>query len=329
MKILKALSGLLLVYAFCPAVAWATIDANGEGGEAPGQTNESTETTGEGQATLVFSCPSPTTSNIGLTWDGTHLWIASNALDTAYRVDPFDCSIVHSIPLPSPGYPTGLAWDGRYLWSTDGDLETIFQLDPLNGSIISSFPSPGEFPNGLTFDGINLWDTDTNCVTSTSCTPDEIHKLTTEGDVLSTFPAIGTFPSGLAYDGVHLWHSDNILDSVYKLDSTDLSILFAFPSPGTFPNDLAWDGQFLWVIDNGTNFLYQYDVTECGDGILDPDEECDDGNNIDGDGCASDCTNEGGGGQVPAVSDLAVLSLVLLLLTITTAALLWRRRSAA
>ena len=29
---------------------------------------------------------------------------------------------------------------------------------------------------------------------------------------------------------------------------------------------------------------------ECGDGILDPGEQCDDGNNVDGDGCQADCT---------------------------------------
>ena len=31
----------------------------------------------------------------------------------------------------------------------------------------------------------------------------------------------------------------------------------------------------------------------CGDGTLDPGEECDDGNNVDGDGCSADCTVEG------------------------------------
>lgn len=32
----------------------------------------------------------------------------------------------------------------------------------------------------------------------------------------------------------------------------------------------------------------------CGDGILSAGEECDDGNNVDGDGCSADCTSEDG-----------------------------------
>jgi len=34
----------------------------------------------------------------------------------------------------------------------------------------------------------------------------------------------------------------------------------------------------------------------CGDGNLDPGEQCDDGNNVNGDGCSSVCNTEGGGG---------------------------------
>jgi cysteine-rich repeat protein len=38
----------------------------------------------------------------------------------------------------------------------------------------------------------------------------------------------------------------------------------------------------------------------CGDGILDPGEECDDGNNLDGDGCSADCdVEEEGEGCTP------------------------------
>ena len=39
---------------------------------------------------------------------------------------------------------------------------------------------------------------------------------------------------------------------------------------------------------SGASFLYG-ELPVCGDGILDPGEECDDGNTNDGDGCSSDC----------------------------------------
>jgi cysteine-rich repeat protein len=61
----------------------------------------------------------------------------------------------------------------------------------------------------------------------------------------------------------------------------------------------------------------------CGDGIVDgPGEECDDGNNTNFDGCSATCQTEGP--PVPALSPLATVILVLLLLTVTP--LLLRRR---
>jgi cysteine-rich repeat protein len=39
-------------------------------------------------------------------------------------------------------------------------------------------------------------------------------------------------------------------------------------------------------------------TTNCGDGITDPNEQCDDGNILDGDGCAHDCKMEGCGNGV-------------------------------
>ncbi len=65
--------------------------------------------------------------------------------------------------------------------------------------------------------------------------------------------------------------------------------------------------------------------TTCGDGILDPDERCDDGNNVDGDGCSADCTVEAE--PIPAVSIRALLAQTLLLVAASTAVLLWRRKA--
>jgi len=39
----------------------------------------------------------------------------------------------------------------------------------------------------------------------------------------------------------------------------------------------------------------------CGDGVLDPFEECDDGNNDDGDGCDADCEIEDGTDPDPGI----------------------------
>jgi cysteine-rich repeat protein len=109
------------------------------------------------------------------------------------------------------------------------------------------------------------------------------------------------------------------------------------------PTDNSFDDDFGWAValdgntavigapgddDSGTNsgsaYVYRL-ITVCGDGILDPGEECDDGNNVDGDGCAADCTIEQ---DVPATSYRGMAVAALLLLVVSTAFLL-RRRTAA
>ena len=63
----------------------------------------------------------------------------------------------------------------------------------------------------------------------------------------------------------------------------------------------------------------------CGDGMLDPDEECDDGNNVDGDGCAADCTLEEI--VIPAVTTRGAILLAVMLFVAATGVLIWRRRA--
>lgn len=63
-------------------------------------------------------------------------------------------------------------------------------------------------------------------------------------------------------------------------------------------------------------------VTGCGNGIMTEGEECDDGNNDDGDGCSADCTIEV---AIPAASTRGAVLLALLLLAAATGVLIWRR----
>jgi len=44
--------------------------------------------------------------------------------------------------------------------------------------------------------------------------------------------------------------------------------------------------------EGSSNDIQNTDINDCGNGIIDPEEECDDGNQIDGDGCSSICSIE-------------------------------------
>lgn len=52
-------------------------------------------------------------------------------------------------------------------------------------------------------------------------------------------------------------------------------------------------GPYYWLLSNAA-----CKTPFCGDGILDPGEQCDDGNGISGDGCRSDCTIESCGDSI-------------------------------
>jgi cysteine-rich repeat protein len=50
----------------------------------------------------------------------------------------------------------------------------------------------------------------------------------------------------------------------------------------------------------------------CGDGTLDPGEQCDDGNKTDGDGCSAGCQLESA--AVPTLAQYGLLVLAMLLM---------------
>ncbi|MEX1246696.1 MAG: myxococcus cysteine-rich repeat containing protein [Thermoanaerobaculia bacterium] len=59
----------------------------------------------------------------------------------------------------------------------------------------------------------------------------------------------------------------------------------------------------------------------CGNGVINPPEECDDGNTLSGDGCSSFCTIEGGGGPTAVVPTLSPWMMALLAVALAGAGL--------
>jgi len=69
----------------------------------------------------------------------------------------------------------------------------------------------------------------------------------------------------------------------------DAGVITMCPAPGLALTSFIVGGQELYLDDI---CIIDCAATGCGDGNVDPGEECDDGNNIDGDGCSANCVEE-------------------------------------
>jgi len=90
--------------------------------------------------------------------------------------------------------------------------------------------------------------------------------------------------------------------------ATEVGACFSTPlstCESSFQDDFLFGGPVACLLQfNGTTpvgcFKSQFGCSSCGDLILDPNEECDDGNVMNGDGCFSNCTLE----PPPACTDI-------------------------
>jgi transglutaminase-like putative cysteine protease len=200
----------------------------------------------------------PLKTPTGLTWDGSHLWVAD--LDSAklYRLNPSDGKVVDSVD--APGYsPMGLAWDGSKLWCLDLADKTAYALNPTTRVTLRALPLDTDTAEGIAWDGGALWTVDARAGV--------INRLDEEdGTTFKSFtcPTGGgsrrTDEIGMAFDSVHLWVSDRITDTIYQVDPASGAVLADFPSPGPYPTGLAWDGHHLWCADYESRTLYELQV---------------------------------------------------------------------
>jgi cysteine-rich repeat protein len=213
-----------------------------------------------------------------------------------------------------PLFASGLARDGR-LACTDSE---IFQGSNANGRVFDisaggSFFGAEPFATGL--GALAAIFRDSNGTLWASVLPDEIYDISAGGDFSSAVPfAAGAPVGGIAeYEGRLL-----VATGAGVLDFTDggnlaLAPLFAVgldaegllgvPGLGLFAASGAGGG--VWEISGGGDFSttppfatgvetslglasLAY-VHGCGDSVLGPGEECDDGNVLNGDACNSQC----------------------------------------
>jgi cysteine-rich repeat protein len=66
----------------------------------------------------------------------------------------------------------------------------------------------------------------------------------------------------------------------------------ASPDPCVSDRQLLAGGDVQITVLTSTASVWTFAVSTCGNGVLDPGEQCDDGNTVDGDGCSASCLSE-------------------------------------
>ena len=185
----------------------------------------------------------------GITFDGTHLWVADYKADRLFKLDVESGAVVGSIPSPA-FWPTGLAWDGKCLWNADLKTGKIYKVDPADGTVLKTITAPSKNPEGLAWDGQTLWVSDLK--------DKKIVRIdVTDGTDVHTLTAPAQAPCGLAFDGTYLWCSDRTKDELYMIDPTAGDVLMILDAPGPYARGLAWDGECLWNVDYQNDKLYR------------------------------------------------------------------------
>lgn len=195
---------------------------------------------------VIDSFATPYSSPRGLTWDGSHIWLADYSEEKIFKMDPNDGEVLDSVGASC--YPTGLAWDGSHIWFADVSEEKIFKIDS-DGNVIKSLDSKGKCPKGLTWDGSHVWVADASGAKIYGIDPTDEKRFL-------TFSATTDDPTGLAWDGNYFWIADNYREKILKIDS-DGEFIREFDSPGGDPRGLTWDGIYLWNADAADEKIYK------------------------------------------------------------------------
>jgi len=220
---------------------------------------------------------------IGLTYDGSSLWVSDSTAKRIYKIRLSDGQVLTSfdapggsasilgakadakniVPGPTAGTPAGVAWNGGALWVACTSDGKIYQVNPNvpptdPGHVLAVLDSNAFTPFALAFGGGALWVSDLRTGRILKVDP-------FSGAVLGSFVAPSSLaasvgprgivpiaPAGLAWASGSRWMS--LGATLYRVDPATGAILASVPAPGPTPAGLAFDGVYLWVADpNGAN----------------------------------------------------------------------------
>ncbi|WP_439814996.1 Vgb family protein [Zavarzinia sp. CC-PAN008] len=167
----------------------------------------------------------------GVTFDGRHVWFASD--DRLNAVDPDSGALVRTIDVPAHA---GTAFDGRHLYQL-ADTR-IQRIDPASGQVVATIPAPPGGASGMAWAEGSLW--------VGQYRERRIHQVDpATGAILRTIES-NRFVTGVTWADSSLWHAtwEDDASELRRLDSTTGAVLETLDlPPGIIVSGLEADGQ--------------------------------------------------------------------------------------
>lgn len=288
--------------------------------------------TGDLVATVNFALDCSSGIGVGIAFDGQNLWYscAFGSSPDLHRADPNTGAVTASYTVRgglgalSYDKTRNVIWAG-YGGSPDpGDSVVRIDLDAGQNVVGSAIQfNNGDFcglDDGLAFDANNVGDPNDDVIYySDDCftTIIDIYDLTGALVGPIAFIGPGVHNSGLAVGGQLLYEAGVFENTTYVVDKSTNLLQFQYSTavggdPNFHPEDMECDTStfaalgkhVMWTKEAYSPMrAHAFEIpfgscgeggvpAACGDGNLDPGEECDDGNTTNGDGCSSTCKIE-------------------------------------
>lgn len=223
---------------------------------------------GDGATLATISLP---INAMNVAFDGTHVWVTSTG-GTLTKIRPSDNVTLGSYAGQAT-YAIAVDLVDDTIWVTNSVPNTVTGYGRSDGAARGPY-AVGQSPLGAMFDGENVWVTNFGHGGPNGTTVTKLHG--SDGSLLGTY-TVGTAPWGIAFDGANAWIANYGSNSVSELRGSDGATI-GTSWVGQGPIDVVFTGECAPAV--------------CGNGTVEPDEQCDDGNTAAGDCCGPTCQFE-------------------------------------
>jgi streptogramin lyase len=176
----------------------------------------------------------------GVTWDGSHVWVATGPRLRA--IDPDTGEAVRSLDVPCDA---GTAFDGRHIYQLAEDV--IQKIDPATGHVVATLPAPGGGgDSGLTWAEGTLW--------VGHYLDRVIHQIDAETGALLRTLRSDRFVTGVTWVDGELWHGtwEDDASDLRRVDPESGAVLERLEMPeGVGVSGLESDGDARFFCGGG------------------------------------------------------------------------------